>query len=716
MIKFEYVIVFTDSLIERSMQLQNMSSVSVKSLYENLDYFIHNNEIRYAEFTSLMEELLNKNVLVISDLFIILNNTSENNKVSEFMDMFMDTVVNMHNVQNGVDVLKLLLKGTKKLNGSSKVVVTRNLYGSKNIRNLIKHYPVYDNGYASMSESIFCSVKTDCKLMVNIDICGSAFTSLVEDPDIRMDLLRHIEAVLTGNRDYTYDDPSRMATTQMSTIDYCIMCLNILVEVIKRYEDVRYIDEDIRTIIYDTFIHGVHVVYLTTYRINHNIKASIMECENLLQNLKKQNPLPLENIRELQEKIDKGLSMLSTLSMHCTTIDYEFIDKMILDTIDYAIAKNMFDYIKQFIESFSTIPVNVMKMTKNSLAAIILKILNSKTSVHIKFDSMRFIMSRNLQNELFSLDNAIKIVSEYIRHDAREIKNIGNMHMIDLMIELSNTPVAKDLDTIETYLYHIPDFIELFKMLITRYHAFSDASKPYVIEDIGRIIDASVLLIKDVPVLENLSLSYIDDLLLMIDTIVNIKKSVQTVYPDLESQLQAFDKISDMYLNRTKPYLLNMLKNISDNHQLSVNKRSFDILTDRLKINYIECVNHDDHYYHNDHNERDNVEQNTFSLYVIDDDSVPTDLCDVVNYVVAKNPYYISTNQNSDKQIHLQLIDRKTYYDICQRELNPFTRDHITKDAFDKFNNTEEIMIKRLEVSNRILGEIKKHTMVRIKY
>jgi hypothetical protein len=665
-------------------------------------------DAKLETFSIMTKMIIKSDVIFISDLLsTIVKHLKNNDKnLDDFLECYSDhlSLSNDYNDKdneknNGPIVLKTLLNFIRRL--KNKYHLTKYIYGFQGFRNCIKKYPKSMNGYTAMSDSIFSGVTEPSvgSLMTNLDTVIRSFKPLLEDKTIRMDLTEHLNFIFNSNIGFTYSDPNMMNRETMSTMDFCVLCLNIMTEVTKKSikdkngQDNKYLMK--------TFMLSVDIVYLSIYVMKTTVGDSINFYNLKIQELsemEKHNKLSKEEETfksYCHDTLEKGIIMMNTLISYTKTIDTEYIDSMIFHTIDVMISDKMYDYISRLINSFGVRPLVTMNHFFKEISEIIVKLVNDpNVPVPIKFDAMRLIMSHNLKKYIFEIPDSHSIIVKYILSDVKHMKELNNVHLIDLMVELSDTTIMTDSSIIELYMYLVPDFIDQYTQILNTFNDLSNEHKANAMDDIRKFIEATCLMVINIPVLGRYALSYINSLFEMIYTICNMSKLIKNTSQS-DSPHELLEKYEKIYVDRIKDIVDMMLTvlvgelNIS-NEKVIINNNSLKILTDTLGL----IINNPDH-------------KDTLQLKIIDKDNLiilpnvnVTEITDVITYEIVMNPYFIKTSNQDNAQICL--IDRKTYFSICRTQLNPFTREHIDKETLDNFNKTNDIEQKRKAITEKV--------------
>lgn len=101
---------------------------------------------------------------------------------------------------------------------------------------------------------------------------------------------------------------------------------------------------------------------------------------------------------------------------------------------------------------------------------MVLTILDKNVPLHIKFDAMRFVMSHGLKDDIFLSSDTTDIFIKYILTDVIKLKELDKIHLIDMMVELSDVPqITSNPDIIELYMFLLPDFSEQYTTILNMF-------------------------------------------------------------------------------------------------------------------------------------------------------------------------------------------------------------------------------------------------------
>lgn len=668
----------------------NSLSDNITILYKQYLSNRNDSNIIFNKFSDLIIERKAKNIgellSLLTPKITSYNDDDNDNNFIEFIDNFSAHIFEK-SPHDSVLILRIILESIQKLTQSKRLILTRFIWERQYFRKLISIYPKSTNGKSYMKESLFCSiVPSDGSLMKNLREIIFVFEPIIIDLDLSRDLINYINDIFNKNKGYTYADPTMIDKNTLSTMDFCVLCLNIVVEILKNIENCgKCIDKNL----IDVFWNAVNVVYMTTHDMDTSIKFGIQLHKNRLN--------ILDHVKE--KNITQGVKMIETLVSYTSTIDTVFINRMIFNNnkfMDNLYETKNYDVIQRIISDLGNSSMELLIENSNTdkqtmkiyLSKFIIRILaNEYVSVHIKFDSVKLILSHNLKYDLLNLSNGKELLINYIINDVDKLKYINHVHLIDLLIELSDTNIIESPELLELYMYLIPEFTDQYKKLI-RIFLTTENNKTACIDDIRALKEFILILLQFLPVLDRIALSYIHDIFVLIETIINtddiIKKIIEEEKINVQSikdDIEIFNDLKIKYKTKVKPIIVNMFIKLQKKCDIIITKDSERILSKVIDLKTCSDVN-------------------GLNIGIIDSNDpsiIIIDVLDVIGYDIALNPYYFVTGDNI-----YHLIDRKTYFSIIRSKKNPFTREDITKELLDSLNNKDVIKNMRLDILKKI--------------
>jgi hypothetical protein len=586
-----------------------------------------------------------------------------------------------------INILFIVLNMIKKLSRQSNLKLTKFIWGHQGFRDLIKYCPILMNGQTAMTTSIFCNLTIADEFMTDIDSILECYEPMIADPTIHIDLIRYINRIFVLNNDYSFDDPRMMNRNNLSTMDFLVMCLGIFVKVMKSTNNVTNGHSEY---VYECFWKMVNNAYFPLHTMYNSVTES-------LQYYQEQFKLNSSD-RTVRMTVQRGTTMVKNLSICTGIVDSEYIDNKICDLIDNLISTRDYNVLARTISSFGHRTLKNIHVSKSKLSKMVLSILDNNVPLHIKFDTMRFVMSHGLKKEIFLLDNSTDIFIRYILSDVIKLKELDKIHLIDMMIELSDVQsIMLNPDIIELYMFLLPDFSEQYTNILNMFLDLqTDEQKNNALNDINNIAKSCPILISKMSILGRLGLSYISDMLNFIETILNTKNiirdlSSQPRHQDLvnsenkdnfENVVKIFDEVKERHIESIQPVLLDLLHEMIDHHRVVLDGNAQRILEPFLSEQFLGI-------------------NNNKILFLSDIASnCESDILDGIKCDLAINPYFINIGETK-QGIH-QLIDRKTLYNMYRTKVNPYTGEPINKKTIDEFNESIEIQKARQDVIDKI--------------
>lgn len=742
---FEYFFKIAASYADNKIEI--LQFYNLLNSFDIVDQQLQIREI-INECDNLTEQILANSAKYSCKLLIHLNTKHNDDLFQNAFDIYLCTLNKIDN-DKVVDVLNKIINLARKLQLINKMNITSFIWRRKIFRNHItKFNDKYNNklnGFEFMAKSLFSSVTNDFLMITdlpqdtgfhtsfNTDISAvydnitlydiaNCFDPLINNSDdnsneLKLFLIKYLNNIFNANIGYTYDEINDI-TPKLAKLDYCVLCFNILIKIMKNHDKVYKSDivnedadgandvndgytnnnNEYNNIINGIFWGAIDVVLLSIV----HIKEQIYEETNQISDMNKRNDAELKN------HYNKGIAMFKKITSFISSIDESYINNKIYSTIQYLIDKEKQNngrndlYIRtdlvldridrvlmRLVTYYSYCGRSILHIYK--VPNIILNLIaNKNIQIYVKRDCFRLIMSHDLKNAYFNLPNSKKITTNFIINDILKLKGtIKIFFMVDFINELSNYPIMADSNILEIFMYNIPEFCQHYIDLLKLFNS-DDISKIDIIKDIEKIISMTALLIRNLPLLEKNSLSYINDILIFVETICDTKKFIQSseynYYDDntkknYENALLIFDSLKNIFIDKIKPFVSALLHLLKSNNKIILDRDSERILNDILNINILQ-----------------NQDSNQgYKIKIIDDLNLPQELCDVIKCDLVINPYFIKMN-NGD----LQLIDRKTFLNIARNKIHPFTREIIDIKLLEEFNNSKDILKLRIEILEKI--------------
>jgi hypothetical protein len=233
-----------------------------------------------------------------------------------------------------------------------------------------------------------------------------------------------------------------------------------------------------------------------------------------------------------------------------------------------------------------------------------------------------------------------------------------------------------NMEVVEKLLYALPGICGQYKESL-KCLSFQQTENQKIVVSLTRMIKASTLMIRSLDSMGSNGLSYVDQLLEYVETIIETKKHL-ILDPDTRIEQSDLLKILDMlekkYIETIRPMIdLMFQKLIGFDRNIMISKNTERICVEVIKIELPE------------------------NLKVIDDDTLSQEYKDVITCDMVINPYYITTGTGE-----LFLIDRKTMLSLSETKINPFTRETMDRQMIEEFNDKPEIIEHRRQYVEKI--------------
>jgi hypothetical protein len=659
-------------------------------------------DIRLKKLTKeLTDHILGTNIFHLTQLLVQLNNRSDDQSFGLVFDQYTE-ILQQSDTNCCLRVLKKIINMTRRLKLANKLKINRFIWKRRVFRNMICLMPQYDNGYSYMKESIFSAITSDscqitdgpidpitktCQVDPTVDLNDVIDTmdSLIMDKLNRPYLLDHLENIFDTNIKYTYDDPS-FSLIPASTLDFCVMCLNILIRIMKNSDEPNNLSND-RVI--RIFWKAVNVVYISCTVIQESLKENIALIEEKMSHYNTYNPLmSIINVHEhmtIEKEYIKGNQMLRRLMSYQQTIDEHYINQIIEKTINTDLSSdqqivsdqlmrsdknNIIDRLLTMYSYFSS-----EKLDSLNVQNVIYQIMVGSTPVHVKYNAVRLLMTNEMIDRYMLIPNSGHVIRNYILNDIDRLNDIPSkhLHLVDMMFELSQI-ISEDVDVIEFYMLCLPDFLEQYIALTRLCQTGQDTvNNSMIISDISKMITITIILIRNVNLLGKKIGCYLNDLFAYIEAICCIRKYIPNDNNN-ENLISLFDTV-EKYKTLISLLIVTIMPELN---------RSEPIVCQSAKIFLEEllCPN----------------SEKIKMLKTIDcqSDTVPQELMDCLTFDLVTDPYFIEITPNN-----LQLIDRKTLLKIGRSKKCPFTRETVAIKSLLSLNDRPDVVEKRKEVDTK---------------
>lgn len=668
----------------------NLEKIENNTIIELFDFINNNNtndnnNLICQNITKRILSSEYKNTLQLLELLKnIAKNDSDNNPLEQYSEL----------VENNVSLFSVVKKLVRVVRGlpielDGKIKLTSYIWSCRSFRKVVPNFQFLSDGKEYCENSIFSSVTTKDKLItdivdpgtmetrinskINMNDVVKSFNPLIIDSDTRSFLIKYLKHIIECNIGYCHDNcaPDRMK--RMSSFDYCVLCFNILIEIVKIEiikTETTIVQQDLSLDIIQLFWQGINVIHFTSAIITNSIGKDINMYNDRIRGIP--DGVDDKTKKSLKIQRDSGILMMLRLHSYIMSVDEEFIDKTMLNQMQLLIDTKNDNLMMRMITFYSF--KKEKDMNKSYIASILYKLMKETyVSVYVKFECVKLLMSHRLKIEFFNIPESSDVLANYIINEVYKIKDIYGIHLVTMMTFLKDTIVMKRPDVLELYMSNLSGFIEQYVEIINVFNVIDADKKPYVLNDIVSMLNSSTYMIRNLNIIEDNARSYLNDILCYINTINNSKQllkqdELRNITDEEKKDMNTFfDDLQKNYIIVSKECIADLFKNLEE-CDIIINKESHKVLVEVL-----------------------NIEINTEKIKIID--TVPDHLMDVITYDLVVNPFYIQMS-NGD----LQLIDRKTMLSISRKMVHPFTREPIDIDTLIEFNNREHIRIKREEV------------------
>lgn len=654
------------------------------------------NENEYNELTKMILSESPKNMIELLTLFKQKDNIKNSNAptLTYVFNLYSLYLVET-NDKESLMVLKKILKIITKLQEPERIRLTKFVWSCQGFCQLIDEINLPESGRQYMTDSIFSTMSDTNYQISDINVATECYYPLIDTMifirDTQIDkwnsFVKYIEHFFDANLGYTFDDPSRVGQ-YLSTFDYCVFVLNLLIIIMKR------IMNDNKLVF--IFWKAMHVVYLQIPIMRHRIGSSI----NLTKSKMDRSDDNQEK-KELRDHYHRGIEMIRKLEKCIETIDYKYINDMMGQYTNYLIEGKQYDIMHGLIESYSYWSKILIKETQ--IISIIYSLISSmEVPIQIKFNATCLLLSHDLRNDFFCYKNGKKVMIDYIINDVNRLKEINKLYLIDLVIGLIETNEIIDMDTkndqidnialnygintmvlslltddnpvnmcenmdvLEKLLYVLPGIGGQYKDSL-KCLSFQQRDNQKIVNSLTRMIKASTLMIRSLHRLGKNGLSYVDQVFEYIQTIIETKKHLILGEQEHEILLQTLNTLENKYIEMINPMICDMFNELMKlNTKIIINDNTSKICVQLIGITLPEKIK------------------------IIDYDTLSQEYKDVITCDLVINPYYITAGTEE-----LYLVDRKTMMSLSETKVNPFTREEMSREMIEEFNNKTDIIEHR---------------------
>ena len=546
--------------------------------------------------------------------------------------------------QKNWQVLETIIRQLGRLPRAPRYQVTRFLWDRHGIRELVEYYPVQRSG-ADIGATIFGMVTDDDMLdYQGVDSaieCFSAFAENYNELRITRALLAHISQIYEINTGYTYSDV-RLAPS-LSRFDYMIVCFGVMVKVIRFTHNTSY-EQCARV-----FWQGIGVVYSTLFHIRETARSDLTN--------------PANNYALAHTK-----HMLVTLGQYITILGCTYVDTLICQTIKYAIRTKRYGDLLRCVAQFSMRAS--IEFDPCIVCDIIARLIGSRVPMHIKYDSIRLLVSHGMVARYTAIHENHPITKQYILEYSRQ-PNMPVFHLLDLVDAMHGCEQIFDAEVIEQYMLGFTPIVDRYNQLIQLY--VPDRSNRAVRDDLDlvygsaiKLFDASTRLARYLKCHITPIIEYAGHLIEMGNIILPVcsKYSRQLA----ESVARLVGMAGKIMVTRAT---YTVLQGIVDMASGEYTVRIYDDNVDMARGYEVKLCD-----------ERERVD--------------PDDLLDAISCDLVTDPYYIK----SSDQLHL--VDRKTILRLCETKKNPFTREPLDRESVEQFNTSPCMIEARVQIQAKL--------------
>jgi hypothetical protein len=129
---------------------------------------------------------------------------------------------------------------------------------------------------------------------------------------------------------------------------------------------------------------------------------------------------------------------------------------------------------------------------------------------------MKLVLYFNTSYEYFKLDKNKTVFKDYFFNHIHKIKDVGNNHLVDILIHMEDI-IMDDNDLLEHYVIKFCELLEHHNYIKHHY----DTNIEFIKNDIDNLILTLKFIIMNIHKLENIGLSYVNDIIGWSNSIFN---------------------------------------------------------------------------------------------------------------------------------------------------------------------------------------------------
>lgn len=725
-----------DLMIMCNMMQENYECRYFKNTYadkQNDSKFINK---LYSYFTSYIRGSFDSNHI---SLFLTYN-LDNDDIFDKFLSGWYNYLENNHDSKENYNILTSLLANIKRLTKNqfkSKAIMTNKIWSSPYFRKLINHAPQMKTGCKYLSDGIFSSLFELEKWHDNIDIVVDALKPFVRDESVHCDLVKYIWNIFNVNSAYTKNNDAVIKKHDCSPIYFTTMLLQLLLNIfdyygyqkietqIKSCEFNEVKDYDISKLsffgkLYVTLLYGIAVSMIPSFR-RHS------ELSNQSPIVLLNNNLPNDIVANRLEKLitSPHETIQKVYCLYGSVYKYVTMNEVFNDILMYV--EGYMVYLERPYETTDIIGDKIIQNINQELLVLVSDIAGGMASnKHMRYFAAEIILtlvpvigymvfdktiksSDSLTETRTSVDSILENMFNYLNDVdffkwsvvGRTIEHHKNIQELLIML-LDDIPkgilVSDRLDkNIAGTLFNLIKIsFDMFKKMDGLVDSITTAR-------IGLHINVAFL-----PT--NIKLTCESLMNLVMQTLVIAKsifekKLIHKIHPELERELSIFiinniEKLSVgthiLYTRIKNPSIAGNILKLT--YEVLANHLTVDIMpylvdhidviingVKNIKFDYVTDSMIDQNI---NKNKKESITEFLLSYHAENDDiDWPYEFIDPISCCVVENPVMLSGSND--------IYDRTTIITHIQHDaINPYSKEPLTEDILDKYNELSDIKAK----------------------
>ena len=411
-------------------------------------------DLLILDFNTLTSKIIDKNENFLIELFRIMKTNHNNIELVIYFDKYSI------NTNNCLEILKIFLDIIKRLGKTDKFNLITLVWKCVGFRLLINNINIFE--YINEPYSFYDKE--------NINNYVLAHKELINDTEINISFF---EKLINNNIAYTFDNPYSYYI-KPNNIEHCIIIFNLIIMYNKLNNNKGLFIKSINTF----YLFFCLCYYNTEKEVEKYVKIN-SDYDTLLEMNK-----TLDYIKELLSSIDV-IYVDKFISSNLLTLNYDMIDKIV----------KLIGYEK-------------IKISPELLCINAYELLKKDSPTHIKFEMMKLVLYFDISYEYFKLDKNKQVFKDYFFNHIQKIKDVGNNHLVDILIHMEDI-IMDDNELLENYVIKFCELLEHHNYIKQNY----DTNIEFIKNDIDNLIMTLKFIIMNIHKLENIGLSYINDII-----------------------------------------------------------------------------------------------------------------------------------------------------------------------------------------------------------